>query len=148
MKDYMSRVRHDESNECLTNTNKSLTSASASSSASSSDGGAGGCIELAKSFLEAMSRANGRKLIAKPEKTKVWIGKLISRGVTIEEIQKTIEWLEKENPNREYRFVVESGQRLYEKWDRLQDAMKKPTKKYSGQRPGEYKEEIIINELN
>lgn len=125
MRDYMSRVRHGESNGCLTTSNRSLTSASASSS-DTLEGGAGGDMALAKSFLEAMSKANGRKLIAKPDKTAVWIKKLFNRGVPEEEIRKTIDWLEKENPGREYRFVVASGQSLYEKWDRIQAAMTKP----------------------
>jgi len=82
-------------------------------------------LVLAKKLLEAMSRASGRKMLSTPASSVIPIVRMLRAGVTDGEISKTIDWLEKENPAKEYPFVVLSGKALLEKWDKIQLAMGK-----------------------
>lgn len=76
-------------------------------------------IELSKELIEAMTRATGRTLLTTPTKSAPYIQRLLKAGVAESDIRKAIVWLEKVNPTREWKFVVLSGQALYEKWDKI-----------------------------
>ena len=82
------------------------------------------CQDLASQLLESVSRATGRKLVSTPKASTRPIQQLLKKGVTEKEVLEAITWLEHENPkNGKYALVVESGNALLEKWDRLQALM-------------------------
>jgi len=79
-------------------------------------------LELAKLLLESVEKAEGRKLTTKPSAGTAPITALL-KDVTEDDIRNTIAWLCSENLARDYRFAVQSGKALREKWDRIQAAM-------------------------
>jgi hypothetical protein len=93
--------------------------------------------ELESGFLDAMSRAKGRKLISKP--TGEGICRLMKKGVTEQEIIRAFNWLY-ENARDPYCPVVESGKALYDKWDKVQAGMARSG--YSG--PSGHKERAVL----
>lgn len=90
---------------------------------------------LATNLLESMSRASKTKLTSSVSSSAKPIEKLLKKGVTEKQVLDTVTWLEKENPKRQYPFVVLSGQSLLDKWDKIQVAMKTPTEKKPVEKP-------------
>jgi len=80
---------------------------------------------LAVTLLDAISKAEGRKLTSKPHVSAKPIEKLMKGGISEEEIEATILWLASDANMQKgrYRLQVQSGASLVEKWDRIQAAM-------------------------
>ena len=79
---------------------------------------------LAKFLLTSISKAENRKLISKPNGSAKDIQKLLDVGIPPKDIKATIEWLTGPNMHRDFRFVVQSGRALLDKWDRIQTSMR------------------------
>ncbi len=80
---------------------------------------------LSQALINKTSKALKRKLITTTQSTSIHIKTLLSREVTPSQIEATINWLCSENLKSNYRFDVQSGRSLLEKWDRIQEAMRK-----------------------
>jgi len=79
-------------------------------------------------FIEKISASVGRELLCTKASCRKWISKLLKKGIGEDEIISTIDWLATDNLKREYKFVVQSGKSLYEKWDRIKAAMSRDDK--------------------
>jgi hypothetical protein len=80
--------------------------------------------ELAQHMIARISETQGSRLLTTVATTSTGIAKMLRRGVDPDQVRRTIDWLVTDNLKRDKRFVVLSGESLYEKWDRLQAAMK------------------------
>lgn len=79
-------------------------------------------LSLSKELIDALTTATGKKLLTTPEQCAPAIKKLLKR-VSEADIKKVVNWLATENPKREYPFAILSAKSLYDKWDRVVQAM-------------------------
>jgi DNA replication protein DnaD len=80
---------------------------------------------LATTFLDLTAKAHNQKLTTTASSTAKWLDKLLKRGQTTQDIDNAIKWLCGPNMEADFSFTVLSGKSLYEKWDRIQAAMKR-----------------------
>jgi len=76
-------------------------------------------LELSKELIHMVSQATGRKLVSTPAAGQKHILKLLKNDITPELVRLTIHWLCTDNLANDFKFEVQSGKSLYEKWDRI-----------------------------
>lgn len=118
------REKHKEDNITLPNVGKrDIAYASDIASSSEKEGKDTAPNELAKYLIDKTSEATGRNLVTSIKSSSPHISKLLKTGIAECKIKSTIDWLTTVNMKSDYRFEVQSGKALFEKWDKVQSAM-------------------------
>ena len=81
--------------------------------------------ELAGHLMRELTRVHKRKYVSGARSGGREIAKLLKAGVSADEVRAAIAWLVGQNLQNEFKFVVQSGNALRAKWDRIQDQMQR-----------------------